>query len=153
MCAKRTLTRVDPLSPTERSERMSRVRNRANRSTEATVAVRLTEVGLNGWIQNDAAIVGRPDFHFPASRIVVFVDGCFWHGCPHCRRRTPRNNRAFWLKKIADNCRRDNRVRRSLRNRGYKVLRVWEHAARAGSWINRLLRAIQEREPTEPLAR
>lgn len=145
MAKKRRQRRVDPLSPSERSERMSRVRSKANRTTEATVADRLTAAGAGGWILNDRSVAGCPDFHFPAARVAVFVDGCFWHGCPRCRRRTPRNNRAFWSKKIDDNRRRDNRVRRSLRARGYKVLRVWEHEARGGAWVNRVLRAIQER--------
>lgn len=149
---KRAIKRVDPLSPTERSEHMSRVRNKANRSTEATVAARLSEADVGGWILNDPSVMGCPDFHFPAAKIAIFVDGCFWHGCPRCRRRTPRNNRAFWLKKIGDNRRRDNRVRRALRTRGYKVLRVWEHEVRSGSWVNRVLRAIQERSVGERFA-
>lgn len=144
--------RMDPLTPSERSERMSRVRNRANRSTETVVAARLTAAGARGWVLNDRSVEGCPDFHFSATKVAVFVDGCFWHGCPRCRRRTPRNNRAFWLKKIDDNRRRDNRVRRALRNRGYTVLRVWEHEARGGAWVNRVLRAIQARGVGEPLA-
>lgn len=141
-CAKRN---VDPLSSLERSDRMSRVRSKANRSTEAIVAARLSKMGVVGWTQNDKSVTGCPDFHFPVARIAIFVDGCFWHACPRCRRRTPRNNRAFWFKKINDNRRRDNRVRRALRARGYKVLRVWEHEVRGGAWVNRLLRAVQKR--------
>lgn len=144
--------RRDPLTPSERSERMSRVRNRANRSTERVVAARLTAAGARGWVPNDRDVEGRPDFHFPASRVAVFVDGCFWHRCPRCRRRTPRNNRAYWLKKIDDNRRRDNRVRRKLRSRGYRVFRVWEHEARGGAWVYRIMRAIQERGSGEPFA-
>jgi DNA mismatch endonuclease, patch repair protein len=144
--------RLDPLSPSERLERMSRVRNRANRSTEMVVAARLTAAGAGGWALNDPIIAGCSDFHFPAAMVAVFVDGCFWHGCPRCRRRTPRNNHAFWQEKIDANRRRDNRVRRALRARGYKVLRVWEHEARGGTWINRVLRAIQDRGVTERLA-
>lgn len=150
--AKRGNQRVDPLSPTERSERMSRIRNKTNRSTETTVATRLSEANVDGWILNDRSVTGCPDFHFPAEKIAIFVDGCFWHGCPRCRRRVPRNNRAFWLKKIDDNRRRDNRVRRALRARGYKVFRVWEHEARSGAWVNRVLRAIQERDIGERFA-
>lgn len=130
---------------------MSRVRSTANRSTEAAVATVLAENGIGGWILNDRSVAGSPDFHFPAQKIALFVDGCFWHACPRCRRRTPRNNRAFWQKKIDDNRRRDDRVRRALRSRGYRVLRVWEHQARGGTWLRRVLRAIQERAAVAPL--
>ena len=143
--AKQGKRRVDPLSPKERSDRMSRVRSRANRSTEAIVAARLSESGADGWIQNDRSVIGCPDFYFPEARCAVFVDGCFWHGCARCRRRTPRSNRAFWVRKIDDNRRRDNRVRRTLRARRYKVLRVWEHEVRSGAWVKRVLQAIQVR--------
>lgn len=150
--AKGRQTRADPLTPSERSERMSRVRSKANRSTEAAVAAHLAAVGACGWVENDRSIAVCPDLHFPTAGVVVFVDGCFWHGCPRCRRRTPRNNRAFWLRKIDDNRRRDNRIRRALRRSGYKVLRVWEHEAKGGAWIGRVIRAIQSRGDVERFA-
>jgi len=59
--------------------------------------------------------------------VAVFVDGCFWHGCPrHCR--LPAGNRAFWKTKFAKNQARDRRVNRQLRRLGWRVLRIWEHA-------------------------
>jgi len=56
----------------------------------------------------------------------VFVDGCFWHGCPRCYRR-PKSNRKFWDAKITRNRMRDRRVKSVLRNEGWQVLRFWEH--------------------------
>lgn len=67
----------------------------------------------------------RPDFVFRKSRTAVFVDGCFWHGCPKHATK-PKNNRAFWRKKLAGNRRRDELVTRTLRHAGWKVIRVWE---------------------------
>jgi DNA G:T-mismatch repair endonuclease len=68
----------------------------------------------------------RPDFVFPKLRIAVFVDGCFWHGCPlHATR--PKQNAQFWREKIAANRARDRLVTRRLRARGWRVLRIWEH--------------------------
>jgi DNA mismatch endonuclease (patch repair protein) len=59
-------------------------------------------------------------------RLVVFVDGCFWHGCPeHCV--APKANAAFWSEKIAGNRERDCRKDAELRIRGWTVLHVWEH--------------------------
>ena len=69
----------------------------------------------------------RPDFVFPKLRLAVFVDGCFWHGCPR-HGSQPKGNGAFWRKKLAANVARDRRVNRALRRSGWKVLRIWEHA-------------------------
>ena len=68
----------------------------------------------------------KPDFVFPKLKLAVFVDGCFWHGCPQ-HFIQPRGNAAFWRKKIAANRTRDRLVNRTLRKMGWRVLRVWEH--------------------------
>ena len=68
----------------------------------------------------------RPDFVFPKLRIAVFVDGCFWHGCPQHATR-PKQNAEFWSQKIAANQARDRLVTRRLRAAGWRVLRLWEH--------------------------
>ena len=68
----------------------------------------------------------RPDFVFPRLRVAVFVDGCFWHGCPR-HATQPKTNAAFWRKKIATNKARDRKVNHLLRVNGWKVIRVWEH--------------------------
>ena len=67
----------------------------------------------------------RPDFVFPKLKLAVFVDGCFWHGCPKHATR-PKNHRAFWDKKFAVNKRRDALVTRALRSAGWQVWRIWE---------------------------
>jgi DNA mismatch endonuclease (patch repair protein) len=71
-------------------------------------------------------VFGKPDFVFPKLRLAVFVDGCFWHGCPRHGVK-PRQNAAFWRRKIAANRTRDRLVNRTLRKMGWRVLRVWEH--------------------------
>jgi DNA mismatch endonuclease, patch repair protein len=68
----------------------------------------------------------RADVVFPARRLAVFVDGCYWHGCPeHCR--VPTRNATYWQAKIDRNMRRDERVGAALAAAGWHVLRVWEH--------------------------
>jgi DNA mismatch endonuclease (patch repair protein) len=92
----------------------------------------------------------RPDFVFLKSRTAIFVDGCFWHGCPK-HATQPANNRSFWKKKLAGNKARDWVVNRTLRRAGWRVLRIWEHALprlkaegqRLKGKPNRLLRRIQ----------
>jgi DNA mismatch endonuclease (patch repair protein) len=69
---------------------------------------------------------GRPDLVFVSSLVAVFVDGCFWHGCPKHMTR-PKTNRTFWDNRLAGNVLRDRRVTSELTGMGYKVLRFWEH--------------------------
>lgn len=66
------------------------------------------------------------DVVFPKQRVCVFVDGCFWHGCPN-HFATPRTNEGWWREKIMDNRARDVRQTRALRDLGWNVLRYWEH--------------------------
>ncbi len=86
----------------------------------------------------------KPDFVFPKLRLAVFVDGCFWHGCPS-HATWPKQNAAFWRKKILGNRARDRRVNRELCALGWRVVRVWEHElarnnvfmsrSRPGCWL------------------
>jgi DNA mismatch endonuclease (patch repair protein) len=71
--------------------------------------------------------LGKPDFVVPKLKLAIFVDGCFWHCCPR-HSNLPANNAAFWERKLAANRRRDRLVARTLAARGWRVLRVWEHA-------------------------
>jgi DNA mismatch endonuclease (patch repair protein) len=85
----------------------------------------------------------RPDFVFSKARTVVFVDGCFWHGCPKHATK-PKQNASFWRKKLAGNRARDRRVNRTLRRAGWRVVRIWE-CALAGNpeaCINRIRAAL-----------
>ena len=93
----------------------------------------------------------RPDFVFRRERLVVFVDGCFWHGCSAHYTR-PKARRAFWDAKIAANRARDRRVDRALRASGWRVLHVWEHALKArelGRTLARLRRAVGSRRKAD----
>jgi DNA mismatch endonuclease (patch repair protein) len=67
----------------------------------------------------------KVDFVFRQVRLALFVDGCFWHGCPRHATK-PTNNHAFWKKKLAGNKTRDRRVNRTLRRSGWRVIRIWE---------------------------
>lgn len=134
---------ADTLSTAERSERMSRVRARGNRSTEERLAALFRVHKITGW-RRGAQVLGKPDFVFRAAKVAIFVDGCFWHGCPR-HRRTPKSRVTFWTTKLAANARRDRVVSRILRARGWKVLRVWECAlssTRAKYTVARIARAL-----------
>lgn len=116
---------TDWLSKQQRSLNMSSIRSVGNKTTEQRVASLLRRSGLTGW-RRHLKLPGKPDFTFRRERVAVFVDGCFWHGCPSCY-RLPGDNRPYWREKLASNRRRDRRANRELRIEGWAVLRVWEH--------------------------
>ena len=115
---------MDIFSKRMRSKIMSRIRGRGNKKTEVRLANFLRKAGIKGW-RRHLPIPGRPDFSFKKQKVAVFVDGCFWHGCPRCF-RLPKQNRAFWRAKIETNRRRDRSVNGRLRRLGWKVIRIRE---------------------------
>lgn len=132
----------DVFSKAKRSEVMSRIRGKGNRDTEVALARLLRAEHITGW-RRHYPVLGKPDFAFPKARVAVFVDGCFWHQCPKCS-NLPANNRAFWKRKLTANVTRDRLVTRKLRQQGWKVVRVWEHAFRRQlSIVRRLHRALK----------
>lgn len=117
---------MDKLSPALRSRVMAAIRSSGNKSTEKRFRALLVRFGIRGWKVQAAALIGKPDFIFPSERVAVFVDSCYWHGCPdHVRH--PKTRKAYWKAKIAGNSARDQRVSRALRREGWAVLRIWEH--------------------------
>ena len=74
-------------------------------------------------------IYGKPDAVFVRARVALFVDGCFWHGCPE-HSVQPKTNAKFWIEKIARNRTRDLLVAEQLTAEGWTVIRVWEHSVR-----------------------
>ena len=118
--------------PATRSPHMRAARGRGNRSTAKRLRAALVCSGLSGWTMHAADVPGTPDFFFPLQRVAVFVDGCFWHGCPRCG-HVPKTNRAYWQGRIQLNQRRDRRNRRLLRKQGICALRFWEHQLRDGT--------------------
>ena len=119
---------TDVFTSSKRSEVMSRIKGSGNKSTELALIRIFRENGITGWRRN-RPLFGKPDFVFPESRVAVFVDGCFWHGCPK-HGNTPKNNRKFREQKIGANRKRDQRVTRMLRSQGWSVQRIWEHDIR-----------------------
>ena len=92
---------ADVYSQAERSKLMAKVRSKGNKDTELRLVAIFKAHGITGW-RRHRPVFGKPDFVFPAERIAVFVDGCFWHGCPKCYTR-PKTNHAFWDKKRENN--------------------------------------------------
>jgi DNA mismatch endonuclease (patch repair protein) len=126
--------RTDHVDVTTRSSIMRAVKNRRVKSTELSLRARLVAAGLRGWRMYAEDLLGTPDFVFPGARLAIFVDGCFWHGCPSCYRR-PRSSQSYWDAKVRTNKLRDHRIDRQLRRAGWSVRRIWEHELRHGSHL------------------
>ncbi len=116
---------TDILTKAQRSALMAKVKGSGNASTELRLVAVFRALGVTGW-RRKANVLGKPDFVFPKLRLAVFVDGCFWHGCP-LHATQPKQNAKFWREKIARNQARDRLVTRRLRARGWRVARFWEH--------------------------
>ena len=133
----------DVFTKAKRSAVMARIRSRGNKATELRMIALFRAEGITGWRRN-ARVFGKPDFVFRRERVAVFVDGCFWHGCPR-HATLPASNRAFWKAKFARNAARDREVTRTLRKAGWRVLRVWECALakkRSARTAARIARAL-----------
>ena len=121
---------ADVFTPEKRSEVMSRIRGRGNRDTELKLAKLFRQHHVTGWRRQQkikvAELTVHPDFIFPGFHVAVFVDGCFWHGCPK-HSKIPATNRDFWVAKLSANKVRDKFVNRVMRRAGWRVVRIWEH--------------------------
>jgi len=132
---------VDRLTPAQRSALMARVR-RADTGPERALRSELHRRGLR-FFKHVKALPGSPDIVFSRARIVVFIDGDFWHGYrfPLWKAKLA----PFWQDKIERNRLRDRRNFRRLRARGWTVIRVWEHQVRldVAACADRICHAIQ----------
>jgi DNA mismatch endonuclease, patch repair protein len=104
---------------------MARIKGTGNKDTKLRLIAVFRSKGIKGW-RRHAAVFGKPDFVFRDLKLTVFVDSCFWHGCP-AHSTSPKSNRKFWAAKIARNRAHDRLVNRTLRACGWRVLRIWEH--------------------------
>lgn len=116
---------ADMFSTLKRSEIMSHVRSSGNKATEIRLMALFRRHRITGW-RRHARLFGNPDFIFLKQRLAIFVDGCFWHGCP-THASQPKSNEAFWKSKLARNRDRDRLVARTLKRHGWRVFRVWQH--------------------------
>jgi DNA mismatch endonuclease (patch repair protein) len=133
----------DVFTKAKRSEVMSRIRGRGNKDTEVALARLFRRHKITGWRRHQK-VFGKPDFVFPRLKLTVFVDGCFWHGCPWHETK-PKNHRAFWRLKFSANKKRDGVVNRTLRRTGWRVVRIWEHELAKKNevrLVRRILRAL-----------
>ncbi len=138
----------DVFTPEKRSAVMARICGSGNKATEGRMVALLRAHGLTGW-RRKQKVFGKPDFVFRRERVALFVDGCFWHGCPKPKHAPlPKNRAEWWAAKLGRNRERDRLVTRTLRAEGWRVVRVWECDLAQKNWprvAQRLGRALRQR--------
>lgn len=144
---------TDVLTPEQRRHCMSRVRDRDTKP-ELRLRKALWKAGLRYRLRS--RLPGKPDLVFSSRRVAVFMDSCFFHGCPVHGTR-PKKNAAFWADKLEGNIRRDRQVNDQLRELGWTILRIWEHELRGSmdevvARVRRVLAEPMSMLPPRPAA-
>ncbi len=131
--------------PKTRSQLMASVRQR---DTAPELALRRALWAAGCRYRKQAALPGRPDIAFPGARLAVFVDGCYWHGCPR-HYSSPATNRPFWTAKLSANDQRDRRKDTDLAALGWRSLHVWECRVKGelAEVVREILGALGKQDP------
>jgi DNA mismatch endonuclease (patch repair protein) len=120
---------------------------RGNRGTdtkpELLLRRSLWSAGIRGYRKNVAKLPGKPDVVFGRAKLAVFVHGCYWHQCPHCKRNlTPSTNSAYWAAKFQANRERDELQKAALEAADWQVLVLWECEVKRGEGLGRVRQAL-----------
>lgn len=124
------------------SKTMAAIKGKNNRTTELKLRMALIRRKINGFRLHAKDLPGNPDFVFRKEKIAIFVDGCYWHGCPKCG-HIPKTRSAFWSAKIKRNKERDKQKNKELKGIGVRPLRFWEHELK-GSNISKTISKIEK---------
>ena len=123
---------------------MSRIRGK-NTKPEMAVRKALWKDGIRGYRLHPKSVPGKPDVAFIGKKLAVFIHGCYWHSCPHCKPQKPKSNRAWWVDKLQKNVERDKRKESELVSQGWRVLTVWECQVKDD--IDRVVRKVRKELP------
>ena len=115
-----------PRAKNNNISKVMRANKAENTRPELTLRKALRANGLRGYRLHPKKVPGRPDICFIGKRVAIFVNGCFWHRCPHCRLPLPKTNREFWRKKFLRNIERDRLKEKRLIDDGWTALTFWE---------------------------
>lgn len=129
LCVMEKIYIRDGRAPIPKSETTSKVMSSIHaKNTRPEILLRkaLWENGLSGYRLHWKKVPGKPDIAYPQKKIAIFVNGCFWHRCPHCKPSFPKTNVGFWRNKFDKNIERDKTKSSELRKMGWKVVTIWE---------------------------
>lgn len=139
----------DNLTPEDRLKTMRAVKGKGTKLERRFFSM-LAGMRISGWEKNVSKMVGKPDVVFSNKKIAVFIDGCFWHGCPVCKRKLPITNHEYWERKINRNIALANSVNNELQEMGWKVIRIWEHEMKDAESMSivkqKLITLLKEKE-------
>lgn len=119
-------TRKTPPASSPAVRRTMQANRSKNTNPELQLRKLLRDAGFPGYRLHWKKAPGHPDIAYPARKVAVFVNGCFWHRCPHCNPPVPKSNRDFWTTKFAANTERDASKSEMLTSLGWTVVVVWE---------------------------
>lgn len=131
---------VDIHNAERRSYNMSQIRSK-NTKPEVLLRKALWKEGFRYTLKNKD-LPGNPDIAFRKRRVVIFVDGCFWHGCPEHFKK-PSSNVDFWENKIKRNTDRDIKTNKLLKQAGWRIIRIWEHDLKKKNFPSSLKKIIK----------
>lgn len=138
---------TDDRTPEQRSATMAAVKSK-NTQLELRFLEEIPHCIRRRVRLHPVGIPGNPDLINRRGKVAIFIDSCFWHGCPK-HLRLPTANRKYWTAKIGRNRMRDSRVNRILKNDGWVVMRVWEHSLASSKsrkwWHTRIANQILSR--------
>jgi DNA mismatch endonuclease (patch repair protein) len=135
---------MDTISRLRRSRNMAAIRA-IDTAPELIVRRALFKAGLR-YRLHDKRLPGRPDIVFPGRQLLVFVHGCFWHGCTKCvdGTRAVKSNTAYWTQKIRTNQERDARNLQKLKAAGWRVEEIWECETRQSKVLGQFVRKVRQ---------
>lgn len=127
--AKKLKTYRDSRNPPAVNEAVAKsMRGNKARDTKPELVLRkaLWNQGIRGYRLHWKTVPGRPDVSFPGKKTAIFVNGCYWHRCPHCDLPLPKSHQSFWRDKFEKNVERDERKKKELLDLQWKVHVIWE---------------------------
>lgn len=115
-----------PIPLRESTSRAMSANKGKNTKPEIRFRKLLYTMGGRGYRIHKKGILGRPDIVFTRRKIAIFINGCFWHRCPHCNPPIPKTHLNFWQEKFSKNVNRDKIIEEGLISQGWRVYIIWE---------------------------
>ena len=115
-----------PYPASEVTTKVMKANKNKDTKPEVTLRKALREAGYPGYRLHWKKAPGHPDIAYPGRKVAIFVNGCFWHRCPHCNLPMPKRNQEYWVPKFERNVERDRKEQEDLIRLGWTVEVVWE---------------------------
>ncbi|CAN5435287.1 hypothetical protein BH23BAC3_BH23BAC3_02360 [soil metagenome] len=142
-----SISHIDNLTPEQRSKTMAAIKSSGTKIEQEFIEA-LLQRKIRSLEFHVDELPGKPDVVHRKAKIAIFLDGCFWHGCPE-HYNIPETNREYWKTKIKRNKRRDRQNNNELKKAGWLVLRIWGHSIKKERsrkwWLTRIENLVRKR--------